>query len=850
MVSRGVNMRLTRIVFLLGLSLSLGTSTTLPQWVPSSNGLNNLQVHTMAVSHGVILAGTEKGIYRSTDRGDSWSALGPDTSAIHDIAVEEERIFVLAGTGLYLSTHAGEIWREVKTSGWPTATRAASVGMRGSSLWVGTAYTGVMGRDPLIYTTTDTGATWSAQTTPPSFGTGGDTREMSPLVVNGPDLFASLRYKGVLYRSRDDGKNWTPTTPVPLLDPSYHNNFPDVAVEDSTIVVLVNSHLAMSVFRSTNLGLDWVETNTDLPQGYSTGAAWSHCALHGSDIYITSDSAEFGTVPPTVYRSTDNGSSWINLGSIPGSGNFSGVVMDTHAVYVGTQENGVYKHPFNMEGSLHFTLYQEEPFGLLGPYGRVRLTKNKALVGDRRADANSTVLFDRLPTGFYGYRVYNDRPTPWGEQYWGGNTVQVAPGAITPVNHTHNTPYMPGARVYIDSTNELLSFGTPREIGAGTRLRVEVDIYRPPDGNGDNVFIWSQIILDRDMIPPYDLEHTGSWWPFRPGETRHTPHYPVLLEPGSYSLSCAATTQFIGLTDAGGWLDPAFTIVRAPPVPVLASPPDRGTQQPVSLTLCWLATDSATSYHVQVATDSTFASGIVLNDSVTADTNHATGQLSYGTTYYWRVRARTSAGMSPFSPAWRFTTLLPLPSRVELTGPASGVNTGTVPVVFTWRTATPEVTGYWFAIATDSGFVFAVHDSTLTDTVHVRQTLANGTYWWRVRARNMSGWGPFSDVRRLTVSITGVSGESPLPAGFVLYESYPSPFNAMTTIRYGLPHAAHVLLTVWSVLGQHIATLHDAEQEAGYHELRFDARDLPSGFYLYRLNAGTYTAVRKLLLLR
>jgi hypothetical protein len=84
----------------------------------------------------------------------------------------------------------------------------------------------------------------------------------------------------------------------------------------------------------------------------------------------------------------------------------------------------------------------------------------------------------------------------------------------------------------------------------------------------------------------------------------------------------------------------------------------------------------------------------------------------------------------------------------------------------------------------------------------------------------------------------------------VLRQNYPNPFNPSTTIRYGLPHRSTVQLTVFNTLGQQVATLVQGEQEAGYHEVRFDASGLSSGVYFYRLSAGTYVETRKLLLLK
>jgi photosystem II stability/assembly factor-like uncharacterized protein len=846
-------MSLNRFRCLLGLSFLLGTSTALPQWIQSNSGLQNLNVQKVAISNSVLLVGTERGIYRSMDGGDSWTCIGLDTAVIYDIAVEGEGIFVLANNGMYLSTVSGENWREVSTAGWPTKTRAASVGMRGTFLWVGTAYTGINGRNPLIYTTTDSGSTWSSQSAPIAFGGGGDTREMNPIVVSGSDIFASLRYLGTLYRSTDDGKVWIPTSHVPLLDGNYKNNFPAFAVEDSAIVILVNSNLPMSVFRSTNKGLDWVETRTGLPRGYTTGAAWRNITMHGPVVYITSDSAEFGTVRPTVYRSTNNGTSWIDVGSGLGRYNSSGIVLDSHAVYLGTKGGGIYKHLFNTEASLQITMYQEDPFGLLGPTGRVKLYKDTVLLGEKRADANSVVRFDGLPEGWYSYRVYADRATPWGEQYWGEKRVNVVASTVTHDAHKHSTPFMSGVSVYIDSTNELLAFGSPRTIPPGTRLRVEVDVTNPAFEGSRPAEAHISIHLDRDRSLPYEISSSSIDQAYAVGQTRKAVCFPVATQDGSYYLTCGAYTSFSGghlLTDGGGWIDPAFTIAGVPDPPLLVFPLENSTSLPTSLTLRWRSVLTALTYDLQVATDSMFSSGLILNDSLVVDTSYATSHLGGGTTYFWRVRARISNGMSVFSTPRRFKTLLALPEQVQLTAPASNAGANVSTVSFAWRKSLPEVTRYWFEIATDAQFVFRAIDSTLADTFFVERALANGPYWWKVRAFNASGWGQYSESRKFTVSVTGLDDTGTIPIEYLLQQNYPNPFNPVTTIHYGLPRASLVVIKLFDNLGQELRLLVNEQQDPGYHEVRFDGANLPSGVYFYRMQAGSFVETKKLLLVR
>jgi hypothetical protein len=85
---------------------------------------------------------------------------------------------------------------------------------------------------------------------------------------------------------------------------------------------------------------------------------------------------------------------------------------------------------------------------------------------------------------------------------------------------------------------------------------------------------------------------------------------------------------------------------------------------------------------------------------------------------------------------------------------------------------------------------------------------------------------------------------------FTLGQNYPNPFNPSTTIRYGLPQRSHVILAVYNTLGQSVSTLVNGETEAGVHEARFDAAGLSSGVYFYRMQAGDYVSVRRMLVLK
>ncbi|MGE5499359.1 MAG: YCF48-related protein [Syntrophothermus sp.] len=85
---------------------------------------------------------------------------------------------------------------------------------------------------------------------------------------------------------------------------------------------------------------------------------------------------------------------------------------------------------------------------------------------------------------------------------------------------------------------------------------------------------------------------------------------------------------------------------------------------------------------------------------------------------------------------------------------------------------------------------------------------------------------------------------------FSLYQNYPNPFNPTTTISYSLPKETHIELKVFDMLGREVTTLVNKEQTAGEHKVQFEGSSLPSGVYIYTIQAGMFRDSKKLLLLK
>jgi len=125
-------------------------------------------------------------------------------------------------------------------------------------------------------------------------------------------------------------------------------------------------------------------------------------------------------------------------------------------------------------------------------------------------------------------------------------------------------------------------------------------------------------------------------------------------------------------------------------------------------------------------------------------------------------------------------------------------------------------------------------------------------YWFAVKAVDFSGnLSELSNKFPATPNITSIikSGNS-IPKDFSLSQNYPNPFNPSTVIRFEVPKSSFVRIELFNLLGQKVASLVSSEMSAGRYEIKFDASKFSSGTYLYRMDAGGYVIVKKMLLLK
>jgi hypothetical protein len=154
------------------------------------------------------------------------------------------------------------------------------------------------------------------------------------------------------------------------------------------------------------------------------------------------------------------------------------------------------------------------------------------------------------------------------------------------------------------------------------------------------------------------------------------------------------------------------------------------------------------------------------------------------------------------------------------------------------RTVGETVSGKWEKVGfvAGNGTSNSAHSYSYTDNV-----ITAGTYVYRLKQIDNGGTFKYSSEAQVTVAV---------PTSFALGQNYPNPFNPTTVINYQLPVTGSVSLKVYDVIGREVATLVNEQKDAGNYQVTFNASNLASGMYFYRLQAGSYTSVKKLVLMK
>ncbi len=196
------------------------------------------------------------------------------------------------------------------------------------------------------------------------------------------------------------------------------------------------------------------------------------------------------------------------------------------------------------------------------------------------------------------------------------------------------------------------------------------------------------------------------------------------------------------------------TVPTAPGVPMLLSPVDNALAVPLDPVLRWQDQPGTATYYIQVATNVAFAGAAFEATVSESEVRVPSGRLEIGKRYFWRVRGANAGGSGPWSPSWSFVTVVGIPGVASLTSPDAGATDVPLSPLLRWDPV-DEAASYRLQVSRDETFSSPVFDdvgSTVERIVPAGRLAYQTTYWWRVRAVNVAGAGPWSEARTFSTA--------------------------------------------------------------------------------------------------
>ena len=294
-----------------------------------------------------------------------------------------------------------------------------------------------------------------------------------------------------------------------------------------------------------------------------------------------------------------------------------------------------------------------------------------------------------------------------------------------------------------------------------------------------------------------------------------------------------------------------------PGIPTLVGPENKTTAFTGDSTLVWAPVESAVLYFVEIARDSLF-NDIAIADSFAVKQGNLSVKIEDielgEKKFFWRVRANNGAKFGDYSDIRSFITSIVPPTLTTPSDSSIGVP---INPLLQWESVDGAISYRVQLVRNFANFAEArliINETGITETeLQIEGLDPNQKYCWHVACETADYVGPYSEVSYFTTGeATAVEDEENVPTEFVLFQNYPNPFNPTTSIKFQIPEwvSGNVTLSIFDVLGRKIESLVNENLQKGIYEIEFDASNLTSGIYYYKLESGNYTNTRKMILLK
>ncbi len=305
------------------------------------------------------------------------------------------------------------------------------------------------------------------------------------------------------------------------------------------------------------------------------------------------------------------------------------------------------------------------------------------------------------------------------------------------------------------------------------------------------------------------------------------------------------------------WSSGSFVVYSSSAAAPIPSYPIGGvTVYSTTVTLSWYLNSSSVGishYEVHYSNDGFSSNDVTVSPNPTTTSTTISG-LTAGATYSWKVKAVYDGGVSSsFSTVATFTIDAGAAPVQPLPGSPNNVTIETQSPVMSWilPVGSQSKLTYELEIADNPSFNNAQVIQGLDTPFSQVTNLKEGQYYWRTRSKNSEGvYSNYSPVASFNVNSTTAVKDEVIPSEFKVWQNYPNPFNPSTVIRFALPAKAKVRVDVYNLLGQKVTTLLNSELSAGVHKVEFNASNLSSGIYFYKVQAGNMLVVKKMILMK
>ncbi|MCX6167709.1 MAG: T9SS type A sorting domain-containing protein [Ignavibacteriales bacterium] len=357
---------------------------------------------------------------------------------------------------------------------------------------------------------------------------------------------------------------------------------------------------------------------------------------------------------------------------------------------------------------------------------------------------------------------------------------------------------------------------------------------------------------------------------------------PASLIPGeSYTWNVRSSVNSDGASPSGWSSNGSFIIASTasgaattpiPSWPVGGAIVD-GTM--AAITLNWTAySNQPLDFMVKIATSSSVDGTGMLNHGshaegswVSATTSAIANNiktLTAGATYYWQVKSRLTGNISvesPWSMVANFSTAAGSSSVVPLVispNYLQPINKTTAFLTWNIPVQSESHLKYDLQYSKNADFSSTVSKTNLNETaIQITGLESNATYYWRVLSKTDNGSiSSYSTPGSFKTSgATAVEDQEVIPTQFELSQNYPNPFNPSTRITYSLPQNSFVSIKVYDMLGREVRSLVNTEMLSGNHSVEWSGIDnagskVSSGTYIYRITAGNFVAIKKMILVK